>query len=682
MVEGASGGNARSRHQSVLTGLAMVAAAGLVVAAFVLIPGRPPASPTSPAGRPSPDDTAPATPLETPGPSTVSGSEIALEEVAWYTLVPVMFGSFEAPDLDDPPLPDPYDLLTIGTLDGNMTVQLKLSASVTDEGLEGAWANGPFDGVVLVGDDDGARSRLFTVSALDGAEADLLQANDAVVVGAIEARSGDLYFVPIDRETGLDRGLWRVPSGGGSSEVIHDGPIRLAPQDFAVGWRMEWSADGKVLVTQACRTRECVTLVHDVESGASRVDDGLGELIGVTDAHYVTAHGMVSLATGDVQQFASDMSGYVVAGTPGDWHLVGEPSNERLPRAYAMIAAPLPGGELRTLVEVDPREPTDARLQVGADAGVELPAGWILRWPTQATRYMDIAVPPHVWYAGELINVVTDERLIVPATAWPESETACEPIAPASLPSGSPPGEAITTPGGPFRWATWGEGDDQVVQVVGDWVYASESDASATPVTVRGQPARVVPMGSATGPWAIAWEEDGCRYEVQLVPGTTEAEAIAYAERYAAPEPTSEDEQLIADLIAFARAPTPSTLASLPFADDGVWLGLGDQPLERRTIPDLADANAWTLEAVAFRGRVGPFSALDHLADANELDVVVGEHPHCAAPPIPPPPEVADLRRLSVQPASYDSCARWWTVDLFIGADGSIEAVTLDRWEP
>lgn len=87
---------------------------------------------------------------------------------------------------------------------------------------------------------------------------------------------------------------------------------------------------------------------------------------------------------------------------------------------------------------------------------------------------------------------------------------------------------------------------------------------------------------------------------------------------------------------------------------------------------------------LAARQSPGPFSALDVAARAQNPIVSVGEHPHCASPPVPPPDDVADLMRVSVQPdiEQIDSCLQWWTVDFFINQAGQIEAVTLDLWEP
>lgn len=140
----------------------------------------------------------------------------------------------------------------------------------------------------------------------------------------------------------------------------------------------------------------------------------------------------------------------------------------------------------------------------------------------------------------------------------------------------------------------------------------------------------------------------------------------------------------VADLfIAFSVDPSAANFAALPLADS-VALGLG--PDIAVTIPstDLADPDAWVIERDEFRAWVGPFSLLDPVGRVAAHDVIEGEHPHCAGPPVPAPDGYADHRRVAIQPASttIDSCLQWFTFDLFIGEDERVDAITLDLWEP
>jgi hypothetical protein len=154
---------------------------------------------------------------------------------------------------------------------------------------------------------------------------------------------------------------------------------------------------------------------------------------------------------------------------------------------------------------------------------------------------------------------------------------------------------------------------------------------------------------------------------------------------------TPADVELVAWLLAFVADPSAESAAHGRFAADGVRLGLADIVSEPIPVAELGDRARWVMHAEEFRGYAGPFSALETLAQwrtnaggppVEELVVTVGDHPHCASAPVPPPNEVEDFQRVSVQPVGIDSCIQWWTVDLFVTDDGGIAAVTLDRYEP
>jgi hypothetical protein len=148
------------------------------------------------------------------------------------------------------------------------------------------------------------------------------------------------------------------------------------------------------------------------------------------------------------------------------------------------------------------------------------------------------------------------------------------------------------------------------------------------------------------------------------------------------PSQTDTNQAAMEALIAFARAPSNSTWTAVPLADS-VGLGLGGTLRARRSARDLREPETWLLSLDLFRARAGTSSALQLIAsEEGQVRVTHGPHRHCAAPPIPPPPQVADLERVVVQPREPDGCLDWWTVDAFVDDDGKIRAVTLDLWEP
>ncbi|EYR64080.1 hypothetical protein N866_15885 [Actinotalea ferrariae CF5-4] len=160
---------------------------------------------------------------------------------------------------------------------------------------------------------------------------------------------------------------------------------------------------------------------------------------------------------------------------------------------------------------------------------------------------------------------------------------------------------------------------------------------------------------------------------------------------------TAADLALVERLITFSLDPDDDAVPALGLAPEGVRLGLADRLLAALPVASAADPAAWRIPEEEFRAHSGPFSALDVLRhrttgaegspavpDGLPLVVTVGEHPHCAAPPVAPPAEVAALRRVAVQPAeaAMSSCLDWFTVDLFVDDGGVVRAVTLDLWEP
>ena len=162
-----------------------------------------------------------------------------------------------------------------------------------------------------------------------------------------------------------------------------------------------------------------------------------------------------------------------------------------------------------------------------------------------------------------------------------------------------------------------------------------------------------------------------------------------------APDIRGRDTALIRDFVEFATHPSEQTAAALPFATV-VRLGLGRDLLTTVRGNDISDASKWVLDVEYFRATSGPFNALRPVkttvnedrtepgGNGSPFKVSVGEHPHCASPPMAPPDGLQTLRRVSLQPAddTIDTCLRWFSVDLFLNQERRVVAVTLDVWEP
>lgn len=142
------------------------------------------------------------------------------------------------------------------------------------------------------------------------------------------------------------------------------------------------------------------------------------------------------------------------------------------------------------------------------------------------------------------------------------------------------------------------------------------------------------------------------------------------------------ERQLLKDLYRFAKSPTSESASEVPFGPE-VALGLGNEVIKRLPRSRLADASSWRLNVEYFRAYVGPFSALDLLADSNgAYRLSVGRHPSCVGPPVPTPSTLAGLRQISAQPRSTSSCLAWWSVDVFVDGAGDVRGVTMDLYEP
>lgn len=189
------------------------------------------------------------------------------------------------------------------------------------------------------------------------------------------------------------------------------------------------------------------------------------------------------------------------------------------------------------------------------------------------------------------------------------------------------------------------------------------------------------------------WGEPRVR---SVAPSTNGSAAVTSQPK--APQVSRDERRLVDHFVAFALDPGTSTIEALPLSPRGVSLGLGEDLVKDLAQGEEGNPASWRIGTdTGFRGYVGPFSALravrEHvqgregdsgLRNSGDIAISVGPHPHCAGPPIPAPSGLAEMRRVSLQPAddSITSCLAWFTVDLFLDSNRDIVAVSLDVWEP
>ena len=144
-----------------------------------------------------------------------------------------------------------------------------------------SFASGPAGGVVLVGDDDGAETRLRLLDVARGCATAVGREAEAVVRGALLAPDGSTVWEHrVNRVTRADEGVWRRPvAGSPSARVLPGLPAngRFGPTFVT---ELSWAADGRLGVS-SCGERACRTRVMDPATGRVDAFEGTGPLVGV-----------------------------------------------------------------------------------------------------------------------------------------------------------------------------------------------------------------------------------------------------------------------------------------------------------------------------------------------------------------------------------------------------------------
>jgi hypothetical protein len=177
-----------------------------------------------------------------------------------------------------------------GTLTGQrLTVgQLGAGGRTLDLPPE-SFATGPWAGRVLVGADDGARSRLSLVDVGAGC-AMALGEEEGIVREALVMPDGSAVVEHrVDRATRADLGVWRAPLDGSRARRLIAGLAADARYGRTFSTDLRWAPDGRLAIT-ACGETRCRTRLLDPGSGRSEAVGPTGPVIGITSDGAVVAH--------------------------------------------------------------------------------------------------------------------------------------------------------------------------------------------------------------------------------------------------------------------------------------------------------------------------------------------------------------------------------------------------------
>jgi hypothetical protein len=259
-----------------------------------------------------------------------------------------------------------------------------------------SFASGPVDGRVLVGDDDGSRSRLRVVDVAAGCATEIGR-EASVVRSAVLAPDGSAVWEHrVNRATRADEGVWRRALDGGPVRRVLRGLAFEAAFGPTFSTELALAPDGRVTVA-SCGELACRLRILEPRTG--RVDrvDGTGPLIGVSGDRaiaYAPCNGFpcrvegIELRTGRRTTLLDD-AGPAALGGPAGGTLVHQAGREvlevvdlgtlrRSPVAPGGPGAPVRGGSTAT-------------------SGADIPNGWVLLAPAghltepAAARRLDVA---------------------------------------------------------------------------------------------------------------------------------------------------------------------------------------------------------------------------------------------------------------------------------------------------
>ncbi len=176
--------------------------------------------------------------------------------------------------------------LAIGRAGDRGTRRLDLDAE--------SFADGPLGGTILVGTDDGRRSRLSLIDVARACAWVVAESVDVIRTATLAPDGATLFEYRVDRRTRADLGLWQRPVDGSTPPSRMLPPI-VADARFGPTWLTDlvWSADARSLAVQSCGEVACRVRVLDPVIGDVQLvsDPDVGDLVGLAGDRLV-AHGV------------------------------------------------------------------------------------------------------------------------------------------------------------------------------------------------------------------------------------------------------------------------------------------------------------------------------------------------------------------------------------------------------
>ena len=149
-----------------------------------------------------------------------------------------------------------------------------------------SFASGPVEGVVLVGDDDGSRSRLRAVDPAGGCASTIAVESSVIRSAVLDTDLGATFEHRVDRATREDLGVWRLATRGGTAVRLLPGLAPDARHGRTFSTDLRWASDGRLAVA-SCGEVACRTRIVDTATGSVVSTSGTGPVLGIAESRVI-----------------------------------------------------------------------------------------------------------------------------------------------------------------------------------------------------------------------------------------------------------------------------------------------------------------------------------------------------------------------------------------------------------